>query len=62
MKREPKTHCPAGHQYTEDNLDPYFKGKGLLACLTCKRARALAWYHQNKKLKTPVNLPSTNGV
>jgi hypothetical protein len=35
-----KTHCPQGHEYTEDNLVKYlFKLNGRRSCLICARKR-----------------------
>lgn len=36
-----KTHCPQGHEYTEDNLVPYlFKLNGKRSCLICAKKRS----------------------
>jgi hypothetical protein len=36
-----KTHCPKGHEYTEDNT--YRNNKGSRSCLTCRRERSSLW-------------------
>lgn len=38
------THCPQGHEYSQDNLIAARSGKRL--CKACARA----WYHRNKKV------------
>jgi hypothetical protein len=38
-----KTHCPQGHEYTEDNLVPCLLKKGKRLCLTCHREKGRAW-------------------
>lgn len=41
------THCPQGHQYTEENT--YRGGRGR-TCVTCKKANARAYYERNRDL------------
>lgn len=40
-----KTHCPAGHPYTGDNVAVY---RGSRKCVTCSRTKALAWFYRQK--------------
>ena len=37
--------CPQGHQYDETNAR---RDRGRIYCKTCKRERALAYYHRTK--------------
>ncbi len=41
--RRNRTHCPSGHEYTEENTGWY---KTWRYCKTCNRDRARAWYKQ----------------
>lgn len=34
-----RTHCPHGHELTDDNLDAHMLSKGYRACKACKRER-----------------------
>jgi hypothetical protein len=36
-----KTHCPKGHEYTNDNI--YRNNKGGRSCLACRREKSKAW-------------------
>jgi HNH endonuclease len=40
-----KTHCPNGHQYTEENTYLY---NGMRSCKACSNARALDIYYRRK--------------
>lgn len=40
-----KTHCPQGHEYTEENTYWY---RGHRRCLTCKRAHGREWMRANR--------------
>lgn len=42
-----KTHCPQGHEYTDENtyLRPEGRGRD---CRLCRRARSLAYVHRKK--------------
>lgn len=45
-----KLKCDAGHDLSDDNLDPYAARKrGVRSCVTCARARWRAYYHRRKK-------------
>lgn len=46
-----KTHCPEKHKYTPENT--LINKAGSRVCLTCKRERALEWYHANATHKDP---------
>lgn len=39
-----RTHCPAGHEYTEANTR--FNTNGARVCVTCRRAQGRAAYHR----------------
>jgi len=41
-----KTHCPHGHEYTEQNT---LKRRGVRECKTCARIGSLARYHKTKR-------------
>lgn len=43
-----KTHCPRGHEYTEENI--YRMPNGWRACLDCKKASARDYYEANRRL------------
>lgn len=47
-KNARKTHCPNGHSLSEDNL--HNNKNGYRVCATCKRRKALAYYHKTKAL------------
>lgn len=46
-RRRAITHCPEGHEYTEENT--YNNGNGR-TCLICKKAKARAHYLRNREL------------
>lgn len=41
-----KTHCPEGHPYDDENTYRDSRGRH---CLTCKKAKARAWYEANRE-------------
>ncbi len=41
-----KTHCPAGHEYTEDNTYTYRSGR---QCKACRRARNRVYKQQRRQ-------------
>lgn len=41
-----KTHCPRGHEYSQENTIHY---KGSRFCVECKRAAGLKYYHRTKE-------------
>ena len=45
----PKTHCPSGHPYDENNtrMDP----QGYRRCRTCERTQSLAAYYRRRALE-----------
>jgi hypothetical protein len=43
-----KTHCPAGHSLSGDNLDPANLRRGQRYCRTCHNATSRAGYHARK--------------
>ena len=43
--RTPKTHCPKGHEYTQENTRIY---KGIKSCRECGRIACLDLYYRNK--------------
>jgi len=55
-----KTHCPAGHEYTEENI--YRSKDNWRKCRTCHNIGALAYYHRKKaeKLKLRNNILEVN--
>ena len=40
-----KTHCPQGHEYTDENI---YRVEGRRSCLTCQRDRGRRAYHRRK--------------
>lgn len=44
-----KTHCPQGHEYSEENTHIYTKKNGVVGrqCKTCSRERTKAWREKN---------------
>lgn len=45
------THCPKGHEYTEDNLVISHLRNGRRACKKCDKAYHLAYYQKYKGVK-----------
>lgn len=48
-----KTHCPQGHEYSEENT--YLNKAGSRVCRTCSRRRSLANYHQKGQRKNELD-------
>ncbi len=46
-KNAAKTHCPAGHAYSDENV---YMHKGTRHCYYCMRTRALKRYYDKKRL------------
>lgn len=44
-----RTHCPKGHQLTEDNLVPSVKKRGLRNCAICKRDLCREYQQKRRK-------------
>lgn len=55
-----KTHCPAGHEYTEENT---YRFRGSRQCKECSRADSRRRHHQRKadKLNASLNPSTCNG-
>ncbi|WP_217269810.1 HNH endonuclease signature motif containing protein [Neobacillus endophyticus] len=50
MQNKLKTHCPHGHEYTEENT--YTSNRGKRNCKTCNRERTRkAYWENNEKLE-----------
>lgn len=45
------THCPNGHEYTDDNLVPYALSQGRRACKECQKEYMLNYYKKYKGVK-----------
>lgn len=43
-----KTHCPYGHEYTQENT--LVEKSGSRSCRICKRRRFREWYHKKKNV------------
>ena len=46
-KNSRKTHCPKGHEYTDENT--YRDKKGGRCCKQCSREKALRYYYEKKR-------------
>jgi hypothetical protein len=47
IQERAKTHCPAGHPYSGDNL--YTAPNGDRHCRTCRAASLVQWYARKKR-------------
>ena len=53
-----KTHCPAGHPYSGDNVARYDTGKRKLrVCRRCRAEKARQYYQEKVKPLRPVKKP-----
>lgn len=49
--RREKSHCPRGHEYTEENT---YRNQGGRYCRKCGIRATLAWYHARRAKDTPL--------